>query len=197
MATPAFCSIVIDFGSTGSPTPGTVTTTTGGVLTGSTAINAVPFNELTISGASQDNGFFTITNGSVTYNASTSQLLLTGEVTGIGINTVTTLLSATITPAQMGVTLSNSNQNVLVAFNTATNLSEAAILTALGLAPAANPVALTSGSVQGSGSGTASGGNYTFSSFSETLDTTVTPEPVSFLLMGGGLLLFGGLKRKQ
>lgn len=181
------------------------------------SLSNVVFNTLTVSGGNGDagdNGTWTITGSNLTYNTTTDTFTLNGTLgtcTGcsngnLGTATPLTAVSGALETFKVASMNYNTSANpanantsgfyttlagqasLTLAFGTPTTLTEAsALLNDLGF-PIANST-LTSGGVISNAAATGSN-PYTFKPTSETLNISLvaTPEPVSFVLLGGGLL---------
>jgi hypothetical protein len=184
------------------------------------SLSNVIFNTLNISGGNGytgDNGSWSITGSNLTYNTTTYTFTLNGTIgtcsgcSGGNLTGVTGALE-TFKVASMGYNTGanpgNANNSgfyttlagqssLTLAFGTPTTLTEAsALLTDLGF-PIANST-LTSGGVISNTAATGSN-PYTFTPTSETLNVTLvaTPEPVSCVLLGSGLLGLAWFGRRR
>lgn len=98
-----------------------------------------------------------------------------------------------------------SQTSIGIAFGTPTSITDlTSLLTAVdGGSNYSVSTTETSGGIVGTGNGVASGGVYTFGGTSETLGLMLTevpvttPEPVSFLMLGSGLLAVGLISRRR
>lgn len=191
-----------------------------------TSLSGIEYNEVVISGATDtaDNGTWSLaaaggTTGYATLSWSGGTLQLSGEFTtcsgcvgtvgtgaaninlGTGGHALSGILESGTTSLLYGTTpgFTTTNNAANVQFAAGTSLTEVANLIAdLGLT--GTNAAYTSSPAGGiSAAGTASSGTYTMTAYSETLDVTIasTPEPVSFFLLGSGLLGIGLIARKR
>ncbi len=198
VATPGYCEAILSF--SGAVTGGTITVT-GTSTTGTlTVFNDVPFAFLSITGAPDDNGSdISITDGELTYDTSTHDLTLQGEITSLGINSVQTLVSAMVPAADVTATTNYpTDTSVSVSFDDATSVTiNSTLLTDMGFT--GSTVDTVSNGAGATGSCTASCTG-TYSAISEILGATVTastPEPAPFALLGAGLLAIGFARRKR
>jgi len=217
-AAPGYSSASLNFTGTGST--GTVTVTGNSNTETLSSLSGAPFTQVIISGATTaaDNGTWLLNSTSLTASGSTitlngtfgSCVALSG-CSGTGLTGITGALE-TITlagypysynsssPAGSFSTNNPTQTSVNINFGAATSITEIPILlTDLGLiGPQA--IGLTGGYVNAAGSGTPVGNVFTFgSNFSDglQLSITATPEPVSFFLLGTGLLGMGLVARRR
>jgi hypothetical protein len=208
VAVPGYCGTItagISFlGSSPSNSSNDVTVTGNNTLS---AFSAVPYNgtmQITTAPDSGDDGKWSVTSSmTMTTVSGGDQFTLTGTIgsctqvsgqgCGSGANLSGFSFEEQFTVATANVIASGNGSNPLnVNFgSTATNFTDL-LLTDLGYQSSAVTSLYSGGAVGPDGTG--SGSTYTFSPTSETLDLVVTgnaivtPEPVSFLLMGVGLL---------
>ena len=190
------------------------------------SISALTFNLLTISNAptAADNGTWNLTSTSLSWAG--DQIVLSGtigtchDVTGgcsgggTNLNGVSILESTSSyylpynSTAGSSGTVAGFNTNagstsINVGWGAATSLgTNSTFLTDLGFTANASNYLTTSGGggFTAAGNGVVNNGQYTYgSNFSETFNVTITaaPEPVSFFLLGGGLLGIGLIARKR
>ena len=174
------------------------------------AFSAVPYNgTLQIGNApdAADDGLWTINSAmTLTVVNGVDTFTLTGTITcfstctaGSNLNNVSGTLEQ-FTEATVPAT-GNGTSHLLVAYQAATSFTDV-LMDDIGFASNA-ATTITSGGVTSSANGTqvGSSSSYTFSPTSETLDLTVVgnaaPEPVSFYLMGGGLLGIAWFARRR
>jgi hypothetical protein len=197
-AVPGFCATTFDFTGSGSGGAGGTFTTT--VAGGSILQSAgVDFTQLQVAGDANSNlnGVYSITNESMTLSG--GYLILTGDVTGTevgftNISSPTTLFEIAVS----NTTTQTSGVPATITFATgagevlygSTLLSDLDAPNMVGSCPTNTSCVID---------GTRVGSTSTYDSYSNTVDTTLTatPEPVSFVLMGGGLLFMGGLARRR
>lgn len=194
----ALCAIALpvygstSFNFTTSPAGGTFQTTGSSTLN---SVTGVDFTLLTVSGdpVAADNGAYTITSGSM--STSGGFLVLSGAIASLGISAPTTLMEVSVADLTTSAT-GTSSANIQISIPSGITYGST-LLQDLGIN---NPIVNESCStcVISSTSGATSGTHVNWTAGSEIMNTsfTETPEPVSFLLMGGGLLLAGGLARK-
>jgi hypothetical protein len=216
-AIPGSASTVLTFNSSG--VGGAIDTTGGltGVLnTGAGLVEATNFSSINVTGANADNGTWTL-SGSPTFQwlSGSDAWVLTGTLTcsfavngcgTIGTNVSVSSTGTTAATALMFIQLSVAptatfgagNTTAKVAIANATSIKESTtFLTDLGLGlPSTTNIAAGS-FIQGSSGTACSVGNCSFTDFSNTLSITMTPEPVSFMMLGSGLLLIGVFARRR
>lgn len=221
-AIPGQASTVIDFASTGNG--GTITTPGNSGTQNISTLTATNWTTMDVTGAGEYNGWWTINASTFTLSGSgatsTYTMLVTsatcnatndGGINGAGGcsgwtfgNNPTSVNLGQILTIAVGATPTGSvvGSAITVNIGTSTTLSDTAtFLTDLGLstAPGSETVA-TGSSIKGNSvTGT---GPYTFTTNSSTLNTNVTssfvtPEPMSFLLLGGGLFLVALVARMK
>lgn len=205
MAAPAWCSTSFAFSTS---TPGGSLTAIGSTLHTMTGVN---FNVLTITDSPLDpNGVLTYAITGENFQLSGSDLILTGNIgnytscTGTCSAADNLSLSGAIlyevALSDTTTTVFNANKNLSLSINSAaTTITDAALDAAVGITGPTVTTNVGSSGVTAAGSGAISGGYYPFTAASESLNTsvTMTPEPVSLLTAGGGLLLVGCLARRR
>jgi hypothetical protein len=208
-AVPGSASTVLTFNTSGT---GGVINTTGGLSgtlsTSAGGVKALDFSSISVSGAVKDNGTWTL-SGTPTFqwNSGADTWTLIGTATcsfaanGCGISgtndvvSAATLLLIQLSTAPTATFIGNTVAKV--AITNATSITEStAFLTDLGLTPPSTTTIAAGAFIEGSGSA-CSTGNCSFTDFSNVLSITLTPEPVSFMMLGSGLLLVGLFARRK
>ncbi len=190
-----------------------------------TSLSGVLFNSLQIenSPTAADNGTWTLTGSNLSFNTSTDVFTLVGTFSSCsGCVGTPNLTSDTLTIESFkvsGMPYNTAASNSSSGFNTAipnqgslslfygtptsfneTSTGNGTFLSDLGLASASST--LTSGGVISNTPATANSGVYTFTPTSETMNITLsaavaTPEPVSFVLFGSGMLGLAAFARRR
>ena len=217
-AVPGYCSTFLAF---------TTTTTGGSIqVTGTnqanqtlSSLSGVAYTLLQISGTpgdAADVGFWNLSGVTESLNVSTDTLTVSGTIlscqsgcTGGNLSGVSgaleTIKLSSLAEGTVFTTNGNTPTSVNVSYGTPTSVNELAAL-ANDLAGLASNASTTQTNTFGSSSivGTGSSGSspYSFTTTSQTLNVTLnsvvlTPEPVSFLLLGSGLLGIALMARRK
>lgn len=215
---PGYSDTILDYnGGTG----GTITVTGTGPTETLTSLSGAPITQVNITGApdSADNGFWTITGGSISLTLGTTDTFtLSGTfgtcITCVGTPNLGGLNGNLETIVVSGIPYSSSNppsstgfytdtptqQHFTLAYGTPTSVTELPMLLMdLGL-PGNTSTTVLSGSIAAGGTGTPVGSVYTFQPTSNPLDLDLAgavPEPASFLLFGGGLMGIAWAARRR
>lgn len=212
-AIPGQATTVLSFATSGTGTAGSVTTptnyntgTSGSMNSNFSVSNFSTLQESIDGGADVWN--WNLTNSSLVWNSTTDQLTLSADMTcqaGSGCGNYTTGSAVSLLTIQLSAaptyTISKvgPSYNLSVAINNATSITEtAAFLTATDLNPSNPTLTAESGSIASSGTNSATTTAWTPGS--STLDLTtnqVSPEPVTFLLFGSGLLAVAFIARRN
>jgi hypothetical protein len=223
-AVPGYCSTSFLTFSGTNPATGTIQVTGDSTSESLTSLSGISYQTLVVSNAldANDDGTWSLTGALMGLSSNTLTLNGTiGSCTagaclgggtnlgGISGNLEQIVLSGLPynTGAGSGFTTNNPSQtSINIAFGAPTSITDlATLLTAIdGGSNFSVSTAETSGSIVGTGSGTAgTGGVYTFGGTSEGLGLTLTetpattPEPVSFIMLGSGLLGIGAIVRRR
>jgi hypothetical protein len=209
-AVPSKASVFLAFSAT-APGGGTYTMPSGTSNgTFSLATASILFTTLIVSNDTfpGTNGTYTLTGtgsgnctnaSGATLSLSGSTMTLWGAITGMaglssGCNSLVTFTDSN-SGGFTGIT-TNGGTSSTVSLNNATSISESAtLLTDLHVASNTSPGALGGGAGWSSGSG--GNGSFTANSEQFTLALVQTPEPVSFLLVGTGLLAMICIAKKK
>jgi hypothetical protein len=183
------------------------------------SITGVEYDTLFVSNAPSDSGYYSNINALLSYSVSggVATLKLTAGAGGLqssgvfsNVTAGTVILQETMSPLTYTSSASpsagtfttsglTSGSTVNVEFANATSLIEAPILLQdlnTSYATAGTTGGISNGSQTGT-SGTGLGTVTTFNASSETLSATLTPEPVSSLMLGSGLLALAFFGRKR
>lgn len=187
------------------------------------SLSGVPYQTLVVTNAldANDDGTWSLTGALMSLSSNT--LTLNGTIgtctagaclgggtnlSGISGNLEQIVLSGLPynTGAGSGFTTNFPSQTSIdITFGTPTSITDlASLLTAVdGSSNYSVSTTETSGSIVGTGNGVASSGVYSFGGTSETLGLTLTevpvttPEPVSFIMLGSGLVAVGLVSRRR
>jgi hypothetical protein len=213
-AIPAFATPLFSF----------TTTTAGGNFVADPTVGAtvdsmtnIIFNTLNVAGTGSDSGSFSILNGFLSFNKTNDTLSLvangitgTGASAGLGTlaNSGTVGVAATIFTIQLTSPLltgtGNSGTTGKIFFpTTATSLIGSAFFSDFGLFNTLTDTAIAgSGVSAGAGvsnpvTGDSGADKYTATSEQYNFNVTSTPEPMSFVLLGSGLIAISFIGRKR
>jgi hypothetical protein len=177
--TPAHATAVIDF--SGSGLGGNL------IISGGNASGTFSITSLTVSGAPQGNGNYSV-SGTLTFNTLANNISLTGSVAGLGVPT-TTLLTGSFNSFSV-----NAGAVLGIVSGGGPDTKSALLLAALGL-PANTAFQFFGFDISANTSGT--GSPYTSTYSVDLANTQVVPEPGTLALCGSGLLTLAGVMRRK
>jgi hypothetical protein len=186
------------------------TTSAGGTFIGDPTVGAtvdsmsnIKFTSLTVANAASGNGSYAITGGFLSLDTANNTLSMIATSIGALANSSGTIFTIQLASPQLTGTGNSGTTGKIFFPTTATSLVGAAFFSDFGLFNTLTDTALAGSGVTG-GAGTHTGftgdapaDTYTATSEQFNFNVTSTPEPMSFVLLGSGLIAISFIGRKR